>query len=201
MSFSHRSYRAIPNVLTISRSLLCPLIVYLVLSAQFLLSLVLFIITCLTDFLDGYLARRWDASTKLGRVLDPLSDKVLTISFFALLLALKVCPAWFLWLIIAVTVFQAIGLLVVWTAPWAPKSPFSPLKIGKWNTALQFAWIGCLLVTFVAHRKAPNPYAVTDVWVHLGYLVLGLIQVVVFLSYLIRSGHVLAHFPFAKLRG
>ncbi|MES0491679.1 MAG: CDP-diacylglycerol--glycerol-3-phosphate 3-phosphatidyltransferase [Leptospirales bacterium] len=73
----------IPNLLTISRFIIIPFFLYMVLqdtpSAR-LIAFVLFAIAGLTDLLDGYLARKWSQDTKLGRFLDPLADKFLVIT-------------------------------------------------------------------------------------------------------------------------
>jgi len=73
----------IPNLLTISRLIIIPFFLYMVLQDDpmaRLIALFLFIIAGITDLLDGYLARKWSQDTKLGRFLDPLADKFLVIT-------------------------------------------------------------------------------------------------------------------------
>src|SRR5688572_9854124 len=97
-----KAARLIPNVLTISRLLLCPLIVFFFLRGKYLPGLGLFLLACVTDFLDGYLARRFGWQSPFGSALDPIADKVFTLSFFTLLMVLGSCPSWFLGLWISV---------------------------------------------------------------------------------------------------
>jgi hypothetical protein len=55
----------------------------------------------LTDFLDGFLARRWGIVTRLGKLLDPAADKILTSAAFISLVELGVAPAWMVVVIVA----------------------------------------------------------------------------------------------------
>ena len=70
----------IPNVLTLSRILLLPIFIlgfYLQTKLGLFLSLSIFILCCITDYLDGYVARAYNQTTELGKILDPMADKIL----------------------------------------------------------------------------------------------------------------------------
>ena len=70
----------IPNILTILRIASAPILVLVLLSSEtnmVILGLVIFILSSITDFLDGYLARSFNQSSKLGKILDPIADKLL----------------------------------------------------------------------------------------------------------------------------
>ena len=79
------------NILTLSRILISMVIFFLLmLNSSYLLAFILFFLAGLTDYLDGFLARKYDASSQLGEVLDPIADKILIIFlFFALALNLS----------------------------------------------------------------------------------------------------------------
>ncbi len=94
----------LPNIFTLSRAVLAPLFFFMFLSEDALViiaSVVVFIIAAITDYLDGWFARRFKESTDWGRVIDPLADKVLTTSAFVAF-AMSDFIAW--WMVIIVIV-------------------------------------------------------------------------------------------------
>lgn len=67
----------VPNIITLIRFLIIPFYTYYLIRGYFLYSLILFIISALSDILDGYLARKLNQTSELGKILDPLSDKLI----------------------------------------------------------------------------------------------------------------------------
>jgi CDP-diacylglycerol--glycerol-3-phosphate 3-phosphatidyltransferase len=93
-----------PNLLTLFRILLVPLLVVVLLTkfeGKEFVGLAVFLLASLTDFLDGYIARRHQKITRLGQLLDPAADKILTSAAFISLVELGVAPAWMVVAIIA----------------------------------------------------------------------------------------------------
>ncbi len=87
----------IPNSLSLVRILTAPVLVLLLLSPAETLSVVsavLFVLVCITDWLDGYIARKYNQTTALGKFLDPLADKLLITTAFIMLIPLGRVPAW-----------------------------------------------------------------------------------------------------------
>lgn len=94
----------LPNVLTSIRILLVPLLVVVLLTkfeGKELVGLAVFLVAALTDFLDGFIARRWGLVTRLGKLLDPAADKILTSAAFISLVELGSAPAWIVVVIVA----------------------------------------------------------------------------------------------------
>jgi CDP-diacylglycerol--glycerol-3-phosphate 3-phosphatidyltransferase len=94
----------LPNTLTLARIFLVPLVVAVLLTVEIRTwpywGAGLFLAAALTDLLDGYLARRRKQVTTLGRLLDPIADKLLISSALISLVQLKVAPAWMVVIII-----------------------------------------------------------------------------------------------------
>lgn len=94
----------LPNVLTVARILLIPVFILVFASPtpeRSLAAAAVFLIAAATDFLDGYLARRRSQVTRLGRLLDPIADKLLVLSGLILLVQFGRVAAWVAIVIIA----------------------------------------------------------------------------------------------------
>ena len=100
----------IPNLLSCLRIALVPVFLWLLLNEMFLWAIFVLMVAGITDFLDGFLARKLNQMTKLGKVLDPVADRLY---IFATLLALSVTgniPWWLAALVIARDVLMLISL-------------------------------------------------------------------------------------------
>ncbi len=87
----------IPNLLSISRILAVPIFIILMLEpgpARALAAAVVFLFASATDWLDGYLARKWGQVTKMGKLLDPIADKILVASALIILVNINKEDAW-----------------------------------------------------------------------------------------------------------
>lgn len=96
--------RYLPNGLTFFRILLVPLLVVVLLTkfeGKEWVGLGVFLLAALTDFLDGWVARRFGLVTRLGKLLDPAADKILTSAAFISLVEIGVAPSWIVVVIIA----------------------------------------------------------------------------------------------------
>ena len=137
----------IPNRLTMLRVFLVPVFVFFLLKPIFggvnkWVVLAIFCIACLTDFLDGKIARKYNLITDFGKFMDPLADKLLVCSALICLIDLGKLPSWFVVIVIA-REFVVSGLRliavdngIVIAASWW----------GKFKTAFQMALIVLLLV-------------------------------------------------------
>ena len=84
----------IPNILTIIRFILIPFIFTSVVNEDFLATIVIFTISAITDMLDGYIARKYNYITDIGKLIDPLADKLIQMSLLLSLAILKILPWW-----------------------------------------------------------------------------------------------------------
>lgn len=138
----------IPNILTLARIAFIPLLVivfYLPFSWSMLLAALLFALAAITDWLDGYLARRWDQSTPFGAFLDPVADKLMVAVALALLIELYEV----IWLTLPALVIIGreivISALREWMAEMGKRSSIAVSWIGKIKTTLQMVSILLLL--------------------------------------------------------
>ena len=94
----------IPNILTLGRILFIPIFVLLLSFGQspvlHIIAAIIFAIASITDYLDGYLARKWQVVSNFGKFADPMADKLLVMSAFIMLVGLNMAPAWVVAIII-----------------------------------------------------------------------------------------------------
>ena len=141
----------LPNKLTVLRVILVPFfVVFLLLSktteSMKWIALVLFIVASLTDFLDGYLARSRNLVTTFGKFMDPLADKVLTISGMICLIELGRIPSWIVVIIVA-REFIISGLRLIATEHGIV---IAANYWGKWKTTFQMIMIILMIVNIPA---------------------------------------------------
>jgi CDP-diacylglycerol--glycerol-3-phosphate 3-phosphatidyltransferase len=143
----------LPNTLTLVRMFLVPLLVVVLLTEfdghliigmpKELVGAGIFALASLTDWLDGYLARRRRQVTWLGQVLDPIADKLLTSAAFISLVQLELAPAWMVALIIG-REFAITGLrsLAYTKGITMPASPLGKIKMASQVTAILLLILG-----------------------------------------------------------
>ena len=134
----------LPNVITIVRALLIPVIAYLLATRAFGFALLLFVLCALGDLVDGLLARRWNQRTRFGAIADPLADKLTMLTVTLMLAAEGLLPGWLAAAVIArdvVIVFGAVAFHFL-----IHEYEMAPTRLSKLNTALEFAVLTGVLV-------------------------------------------------------
>ncbi|MCH8820225.1 MAG: CDP-diacylglycerol--glycerol-3-phosphate 3-phosphatidyltransferase [Acidobacteria bacterium] len=135
----------LPNALTLSRIFLVPLLVVLLLTGRMAereaWGLMVFVAAALTDYFDGYLARKRHQVTTLGKLLDPIADKLLISSALISLVALDVVPAWMVVIVIG-REFAVTGLRSIASAEGFT---IDASTLGKSKMVSQVFCVGCLI--------------------------------------------------------
>jgi len=131
-------------MLTISRILMTPLLVILLLKKCFDAALVVFILAGISDALDGLIARFFNQRTVLGAYLDPIADKLLLTASFISLGLLHMIPGWVVVIVITRDVLILLGI-AIYTLTGIPLH-IAPSGISKCTTAAQLAAIGLTLL-------------------------------------------------------
>ena len=153
----------IPNILTYARILTVPLIVLCFYvegnlhSSDFArwTALGLFAFASITDFFDGYLARIWKQTSNIGRMLDPIADKLLVASVLLLVAADGTIAGWSLWAAITILCREIlVSGLRAYLAELKVSVPVT--RIAKWKTTAQMVAIGFLLVGPAGDKVLPH---------------------------------------------
>jgi len=134
----------IPNVLTLIRISLVPVVVIFLIQGLFLDALIVFAIAGITDALDGFFARILKQKTVLGSYMDPLADKALIISSFVALSILGMIPAWITVIIVSRDFIILLGVSVLFFM--SVSFEIRPAFVSKITTVLQLLTVFSVLI-------------------------------------------------------
>lgn len=156
----------IPNLLSVSRILAVPVFIVLMLEpspVRALLAGIVFSLASATDWLDGYLARKWGQVTRTGKLLDPIADKILIMSALVILVEIRpdVVPAWIAIVIIgrefAVTGLRSIasneGIII------------QAESVGKYKVGAQITAVLALLLDYSMPREWLRDLGLVALWI------------------------------------
>src|SRR5207302_6313477 len=144
----------LPNLLTVVRMALVPVFVSLLFYQKFVLALVIFIVAGVTDGLDGLLARRFHQQSPLGRILDPIADKMMLVTSFVVLSMRSVYPIplpkhlpvpfWVTITVISRDVFILVGAAAINMVTGF--RAFRPSTLGKISTVVQILAVATVIL-------------------------------------------------------
>ncbi len=143
--------RWVPNAFTIARFFASPLLAWLLLKHEFRLGLFLVALAGVTDWLDGFFARKLGVTGKLGVVLDPLADKTLLVTLFVALGVLALVPFWILALVIGRDLVIVGGSLLL--RIFRNRRRFIPTILGKISTFFQICFVLLVLIRAAAPEQ------------------------------------------------
>src|SRR6476619_6732622 len=136
---------SIPNLITLGRILLVPVVVWAIASGAMWIAFVLFLGAGLSDAVDGYLAKRFNMTSELGAYLDPLADKALIVSIYITLGIYGLIPGWLVILVVSRDIMIVGAVLLSWLVGTPVK--VKPLLVSKLNTAAQIVFACVVLGT------------------------------------------------------
>ena len=173
----------LPNKLSIARAVCIPVIVvllYLEDPACRIAAGILFILACLTDFLDGRIARKRNLVTDFGKFIDPVADKLLVLTTLIMLVHLRMMPAWVVILVLCRELsVDGLRMVAVTQGKVIAAGP-----LGKWKTACQMVLISVMLILDLSFTTSWPIMALTGIMV--------LLTVVSAVDYFVRNRSVLA---------
>jgi CDP-diacylglycerol--glycerol-3-phosphate 3-phosphatidyltransferase len=160
----------LPNALTLTRIFLVPLLVVVLLTkfegrlilgvSKELVGAAIFALASLTDWLDGYLARRRDQITPFGQVIDPLADKLLTSAALISLVQMELAPAW----MVAIIIGREFAVTGLRSLAYARGIAMPASSLGKIKMAAQ---VVAILALILSDQYFPDLFVVGQVtlWV------------------------------------
>lgn len=152
----------VPNLITILRLILVPVVVVMINQGQWAVAFGLFTLAGISDAVDGFIARRFNMRTEFGAYIDPLADKALLVSIYVTLSVVNVLPGWIAIVVVSrdLMIFAAILVSRLMERPMAIR----PLLISKLNTAAQIAFAGLVLAAMAFGAGSPRLIE-TGMWI------------------------------------
>lgn len=161
LNINNSKWRYIPNILTVLRLAVIPVMAYFMILKEWVISLVIFILAELTDVVDGYIARKFQVTSNFGKLADPLADKLLQLTALFLLSSGGRIPRYFFYILCIKELAMVIGSLlflkkdVVVYSNWIGKAASAILFSGivlsflDMQVSVYPLWIG-VAVSFIA---------------------------------------------------
>ncbi len=154
----------LPNKLSITRAVCIPVIVvllYIQTPPCRIAAGILFILACLTDFLDGQIARKKNLVTDFGKFIDPVADKLLVLTTLIMLIHLQMMPAWVVIIVLCRELsVDGLRLVAVTQGKVIAAGP-----LGKWKTTCQMILISIMLILNLSFETSWPVMALTGVMV------------------------------------
>jgi cardiolipin synthase len=137
----------LPNLVTMARLLIVPLVVWAIASREWQLAFALFLAAGISDAVDGFLAKRLNQTSVLGAYLDPLADKALIVSIYVSLAIMEVAPRSLVILVVSRDILIVGGVLLAWVL--GKPMTVRPHPVSKVNTAAQIGY-ACVVLGSLA---------------------------------------------------
>ena len=153
---------SLPNIITLGRLILVPVIVWLMLAGHPRLAFLAFVVAGLSDAADGYLAKRFNMQTELGAYLDPMADKMLIVCIFITLGIEGHLPVWLVIAVVSRDVLIVMAVLL--SSVLGQPVKIKPLIVSKANTTAQILLAGLVLAD-EGYRLKLDAVRVVLIWV------------------------------------
>ena len=133
----------IPNLITLGRVILVPIVFWLLLSGETEAAFFTFVVAGISDAVDGFLAKRYGWTTELGAYLDPLADKLLIVSIFVALGVRGELPSWLVIAVVSRDILIVIAVVLSWLLDHPVR--IKPFAVSKANTLAQIVLAATVL--------------------------------------------------------
>ena len=156
----------LPNAITVLRIGILPVLFLVLLEPGEALSLaiaILFILAALTDLLDGYVARRYNIVTRIGKLLDPIADKIIMSTAMVLLIPIGRIPAW----IVALMIMRDFAVEGLRNMAAAEGHVIEASPLGKYKTFCQIIAVSALIIHSPVHGLDPASIGTAFIYIAL----------------------------------
>ena len=140
---------SIPNLVTLGRILLVPVVVWAITAGELRIAFILFLAAGITDAVDGFLAKRFGMSTELGAYLDPLADKAMLVSIYIALGIAGAIPRWLVILVVSRDIMIVSAVMLSWLVDKPVR--LKPHPVSKLNTVAQIL-LACVVLAALAFQ-------------------------------------------------
>jgi cardiolipin synthase len=144
----------IPNLITLGRILLVPVLVWAIAAGEMLAAFILFVAAGISDAVDGFLAKRFGMTSEIGAYLDPLADKALIVSIYVALGITGAIPRWLVILVVSRDIMIVTAVMLSWFV--GKPVQVKPLLVSKLNTLAQILF-ACLVLAALGLGFNPGP--------------------------------------------
>ena len=134
---------SIPNIITLGRIILVPIIVWAIVSSQMEIAFAIFVVAGVSDAVDGFLAKRFNMASGSSSAPNSLADKALLVSIYVALGIWGAVPRWIVILVVSRDIMIVTAVMVSWLV--GKPIPMKPLMVSKLNTVAQVAFAALVL--------------------------------------------------------
>ncbi len=163
---------SIPNLITLMRVILVPVVFWLLVTQQLKAAFLVFVLAGISDGIDGFLAKRFHWETELGAYLDPIADKLLIVCIFIALGVTDKLPSWIVIAVVSRDVLIVIAVVLSWLL--GHPTPMRPIAVSKANTVAQIVLAAVVLADEAFDLKLKGPVFVL-IWVTGGLTIASLV--------------------------
>ncbi len=183
-------FLSVPNILSLSRIIVAPVFLFMFLSNQpnlIALSCILFLIGALSDYFDGWYARKHQLTSKWGVFIDPLADKILISAGFIAYVMLNIIPFW----MVLIIIIRDFSITFLRLFADSHKMNISTSNSAKWKTFLQFVFLAYIQILVFTEKlnlfgisKSLINYIIYSNFTYCSMLFLSLLTLYTFVKYL-----------------
>ena len=177
-------FKHIPNILTIIRFIFIPIILNSIFDGNYILGIIFFTISGLTDVLDGFIARKFNLISNFGKLMDPLADKLTQISVLAALVSVKIIPVWILAIVVLKELIMVVGASFLYGKDVVVYSKW----YGKLATVLFY--LAIVVTLFIKQLALTGIWEYLDLGIYCFALVCTVFSLVMYVKCLYQGGFI-----------